>query len=120
MVVRRLKTYTSETGNVYEYYFVGKRPALADEPLAPATEFIFDVRSASEPTVALSIFLREHSVEGCRRDNGRGLVEPEQYGVAKMKLFRVFDEIESLREPKRKFAIEAEELSSLLADLGID
>ena len=38
-----LKTYTAQTGFVYQYYFVGKREALADDPEAPAIEYIFDV-----------------------------------------------------------------------------
>ena len=35
MTVRRLKTYTAQTGYVYEYYFVGKRPALRRRPARP-------------------------------------------------------------------------------------
>jgi hypothetical protein len=54
--VRRLKTYTGAQGYVYQYYFVGKRPALADDPEAPATEFIFDVTSDRKLTFAVSIF----------------------------------------------------------------
>ncbi len=120
MVVRRLKTYTSESGNVYEYYFVGKRPALADEPLAFATEFIFDVKSATQPTFAISIFLREKVVETWQHQTGRNLADVEQYALAKMKLFWAFNEIENLAETSRKFAIKAEELNSLIAELGID
>ena len=29
MTVRRMKTYTGQTGYVYQYYFVGQREALA-------------------------------------------------------------------------------------------
>ena len=45
MTVRRVKTYTAQTGYVYEYYFVGSRAALDGDPFAPSTEFIFDVSS---------------------------------------------------------------------------
>jgi hypothetical protein len=37
MTVRRLKTYAGTQGYVYQYYFVGQRAALADDPEAPAT-----------------------------------------------------------------------------------
>src|SRR5438445_251084 len=40
---RRMKTYTAETGYVYQYYFVGKREALPQAPEAPAAEYVFDV-----------------------------------------------------------------------------
>src|SRR5580698_6604912 len=55
--VRRLKTYTGSQGYVYQYYFVGKRPALPDDPEAPATEFVFDVTSDRKLTFAVSVFL---------------------------------------------------------------
>ena len=44
MTVRRMKTYTGQTGYVYQYYFVGKRDALPGAPEAPATEYIFDIK----------------------------------------------------------------------------
>lgn len=37
MTVRRLKTYTGAQGYVYQYYFVGKRATLPNDPEAPAT-----------------------------------------------------------------------------------
>ena len=43
MTIRRLKTYTGQTGYVYQYYFVGKRAALEGDAEAPSTEYIFDV-----------------------------------------------------------------------------
>src|ERR1700694_4205523 len=57
--VRRLKTYTGSQGYVYQYYFVGKRTALADDPESPATEFVFDVTSDRKLTYAVSVFLPE-------------------------------------------------------------
>ena len=64
MTVRRLKTYTGAQGYVYQYYFVGKRAALADDPEAPATEFIFDVTSDRKLTYAVSVFLPETPAGG--------------------------------------------------------
>ena len=60
--VRRLKTYTSSQGYVYQYYFVGKRAALASDAEAPATEFVFDVTSDRKLTYAVSVFLPGKSV----------------------------------------------------------
>ena len=60
--VRRLKTYAGAQGYVYQYYFVGQRAALANDPEAPATEFVFDVTSDRKLTYAVSVFLPEKSV----------------------------------------------------------
>ena len=63
MTVRRLKTYTGAQGYVYQYYFVGKRAALPDDPEVPATEFIFDVTSDRKLTYSVSIFLPHGPLE---------------------------------------------------------
>jgi len=34
MALRRVKTYTAQTGFVYEYYFVGQREAKSDDKSA--------------------------------------------------------------------------------------
>jgi hypothetical protein len=120
MTVRRLKTYTGETGYVYQYYFVGRRPALADDPAAPATEFVFDVTSDRKQTFAVSIFLREEAVRSWQAEHERSLVEAEQYASAKMRLFRAFDQIENLLQQGRRLVVEAEELEELLAEIGVD
>src|SRR5271167_1269915 len=92
--IRRLKTYAGARGYVYQYYFVGQRPALADEPEAPATEFIFDVTADRKLTYAVSVFLQKKAVAAWAACHGRQLTEPEQYAAAKLRLFRAFDELE--------------------------
>ena len=62
MTIRRVKTYTGQTGYVYQYYFVGKRPALDSDPEAPSTEFIFDVTSDRKTIFAVSIFLHPEAL----------------------------------------------------------
>ena len=120
MTVRRLKSYTGETGYVYQYYFVGKRAALADDPFAPATEFIFDVSSDRKQTFAVSIFLSAAAVTDWQSEHERELSDAEQYAAAKMRLFQAFDEIENLMDQGRRLAIGAEELAGLLAKVGVD
>src|ERR1022692_1229551 len=71
--ILRLKTYTGAQGYVYQYYFVGKRPALPDDPEAPATEFVFDVTSDRKLTYAVSIFLPERSRAAWSKAHGRRL-----------------------------------------------
>ena len=65
MTIRRMKTYTGGQGYVYQYYFVGKRAAIAKPS---ATEYVFDVTSDRKTTFAVSVFLTEDAI--------RGLVSP--------------------------------------------
>jgi hypothetical protein len=116
MTVRRLKTYTGETGYVYQYYFVGQRKALD----SAATEYIFDVSADRKTTFAVSVFLLDQSIAAWETQHGRKLVDAERYASAKMRLFRAFDEIEKLMEQGRHLMIGPEQVEDLLATLGVD
>ncbi|HEY4902144.1 MAG TPA: hypothetical protein VIH89_01595 [Candidatus Sulfotelmatobacter sp.] len=117
--VRRLKTYAGAQGYAYQYYFVGKRPALSDDTEAPATEFIFDVTSDRKLTYAVSIFLRESAATAWSAKHARPLTDAEQYAAAKLRLFRAFDEIEDLKA-SRRLVIDSSLLEESLASLGVE
>jgi hypothetical protein len=120
MIVRRMKTYTGETGYVYQYYFVGKRPALKSGSEPAAIEYVFDVTADRKTTFAVSVFLREEALTSWTSAHGRGLTEAEQYAAAKMRLFRGFDEIADLPHHGRSLVIDSRNVEALLAPLGVD
>ena len=118
--VRRLKTYAGAQGYVYQYYFVGQRAALADDPEAPATEFVFDVTSDRKLTYAVSVFLAEAAVTEWASAHGRPLTESEQYAAAKLRLFRAFDELEDVQAQGRRLVIDGPALEQSLSSLGVE
>ncbi len=120
MTVRRMKTYTGETGCVYQYYFVGHRPSLPQAAEGPATEFVFDVSSENAARFSVSVFLRNDAVEVWARNHGRGLTEAERYAAAKTRLLRGFDEVANMLEHGRHLLIDAAALDDILAGLGRD
>jgi len=120
MTVRRLKTYAGAQGYVYQYYFVGKRAALAGDPEAPSTEFIFDVTSDRKLTFAVSVFLPEKSLREWNAAHGRPLNDAEQYAAVKLRLFRAFDELEDMQVQGRRLIIDATVLEEALSSLGVD
>ena len=120
VTVRRLKTYTAQTGYVYQYYFVGQRPALAESNEAPATEFIFDVSSDRKVTYAVSVFLPRTAVDGWAAHHGREMREPEQYAAAKMRLQRGFDEIPDMMGTGRHLVVAPDLLEEMLTELGVE
>ena len=120
MTVRRLKTYTGAQGYVYQYYFVGKRAALPDDPESPATEFIFDVTSDRKLTFSVSIFLPQATLAAWTAAHGRPLNDAEQYGAVKLRLFRAFDELEDVKTHGRRLTIDSTLLEEALATLGVD
>ncbi len=120
MTVRRLKTYAGALGYVYQYYFVGKRGALGDDPEAPATEFIFDVTSDRKLTYSVSIFLPQQTRTDWANVHGRPLNDAEQYAAVKLRLFRAFDELENVKEQGRRLSIDSALLEEALSSLGVD
>jgi hypothetical protein len=114
MTIRRLKTYTGSQGYVYQYYFVGKRPAQA------ADEYIFDVTSDRKLTYAVSVFLPQPVVAAWAQSHGRTLSDSEQYAAVKMRLFRAFDELEDMQAMGRQLQLDQPSLEESLASLGVD
>ena len=119
MTVRRLKTYTGSQGYVYQYYFVGQRPAAATSSESSATEYIFDVTSDRKTTYAVSVFLSQQVVAGWNQDHGRALKDSEQYAAVKLRLFRAFDGVEDIGAGDRRLLVDAAALDESLASLGI-
>ena len=121
MTIRRLKTYTGSQGYVYQYYFVGKRPAArSDAKESAANEYIFDVTSDRKLTYAVSIFLPHQVVDAWAKSHGRPLSDSEQYAAVKMRLFRAFDEVEDMQAQGRQLQVDLQFLEESLASLGVE
>ncbi len=88
--VRRLKTYSAQSGYVWEYYFAGQKGAAYTFE-ASAT------RTAFRPVIVL---IDRAELELAAR---REVSAVEEYAVAKMSLMQAFDECEpsAMPEPVR-------------------
>jgi hypothetical protein len=84
--VRRWKTYSAQTGYVYQYVYLGRRKRAAD------IEYVFDVTPDRKHSFAVSVLLLDEAVEGWERENEFALRDNERHGIAKMALFQAFDE----------------------------
>ena len=118
--IHRIKSYSSETGYVYQYYFVEVRRARRGGIPGEGTEYVFTVSSDRKTAFDLPIFVRQDCLEAWARGHGRALTGTEQYGLAKMRLFRAFDETDELEKQRLKIVVDAGNLEELLAQLGID
>ena len=84
--VRRLKTYSSDSGYVYQYAYQGHRPH------ATGTEFVFTVSADRKNWHDLSVIVSDEAVQSWERTHARRLSSTEWYAVAKIALFAAFDE----------------------------
>ncbi len=117
MALRRVKTYTSQTGCVYEYYFVGQREALGRGN--PATEYVFDVISDKRAKYSVSVLLKEEGCIAWEANHGRKLSAPERYAAAKLRLQQGFDEIPDMLVDGRVLQVGAENIEDVLAPLDL-
>jgi hypothetical protein len=117
-IVRRIKTYTAETGRVYQYYFVGKRPFPGNA--SAGTEYIFDATPDRHTIFAITVLLEAEAVSAWGEAHGRSLTDTEQYAAAKLRLLRGFDETDDMGASVRRFAISPEIIEELLEGIGLD
>lgn len=86
--IRRTKTYSAESGYVYQYVYLGQRPLGTNA----GTEFVFSVSSDRKTGHDLSVMVEKKAVRAWEQSNGRTLSATEWYALAKMALFAAFDE----------------------------
>ena len=94
MTLPRLKTYASDTGRIYEYYFVEKRTTAR---FGAAIEYVYNVSSDRRSVFPVSIFVLDEAVADWAEHHGRPLNDSERYVAARLALQRAFDEIEDLQ-----------------------
>lgn len=88
--VRRIKSYSSANGYVYQYCFYEVN--RIEERGAEAGEFIYAVSTDRKTTFGVRVVVFRSALETWAGANGRALTSSEEYAVAKMRLFRAFDE----------------------------
>jgi hypothetical protein len=114
--VRRQKTYSAQSGYVYQYYYAGQRASDTEA----ATEFVFDVSADRKTSSPVSVLVMNEAVDTWQRQHGRQLTSAERYAIAKMSLFRAFDERESPGAMSEAVRVDAAAAAETLSTLDID
>ena len=113
--VRRQKTYSAESGYVYQYFYLGYREA--DTPAGLATEYVFEISADRKTSFEVSIFAPETVLSGWCRENGRELAGNERYAVAKLALFEAFDTSPDPRTMHQDVTLDAAQLGRIAGTL---
>ena len=114
---RRYKSYAGEMGVSYQYFFESRRAVVRPEGQGGGSDFIFVVVADQHPPFALRIFVSERGLKAWRAAHGRDLDANEQYALAKMRLFRAFDESETLVDERLNLVVDEANIDDLLAPL---
>lgn len=116
---RRTKSYAAETGIAYRYFFESRRNIVRPVGLGPGSDYIFVMTADQGPPFTVRIFVSQRAIAAWREAHARELDPSEQYALAKMRLFRAFDELENLREECLNLVVDDTNVEELLAALDL-
>ena len=115
--VRRLKTYSAQSGYVYQYFYQGHRPLRAASE--GGTEFVFSISADAKTWHPASVMLGDGAVRMWETAHERELSSTERYAVAKMALFQAFDERPLPAQMKEDVRVRAADVEAILETLGL-
>lgn len=115
---RRLKTYSAESGYVYQYYYEELR-SPHQRNHAEGSEYIFMATRDRKTLLPVAVLLQRRALDAWAAGHGRQLTGSEQYAAVKMRLFRFFDETEDFDAERLTPEVTAENIDELLASLDI-
>ncbi len=116
--VRRLKTYSAQSGYVYQYYYEGHRPF--ERARDSGVEYVFDVSADRKTSMPVSVFLGAACLQDWEGNHARTLNSTERYAIAKMALFQAFDERPHPDQMKLEIHVRGADIDGILAALGLD
>ena len=119
LMARRYKVYAAETGTAYQYFFACSRRVNRPEGQGAGSDYIFVVTPDQRAPFILRVFISERALGAWRQVHGRDLDSNEMYAVAKMRLFRGFDEIDCLRDDWLNLLVHDGNVEELLAPLNL-
>jgi hypothetical protein len=114
--VRRQKTYSAQSGYVYQYFYEGQRPLSSQR----GTEFVFNVSPDRKSSSQVSVFISAEAMQSWQQESGRPLSATERYAIAKMALFQAFDERETPEAACAGVQVGPADVRAILASLNID
>ena len=115
--VRRLKTYSAQSGYVYQYYFEGQRPF--HDSGETGTEFVFSISADRKNWHPVSVLVSAAAIHAWQQTNVRELSGTERYAVCKMALFHAFDERATPDLMKSEIRVRPADLDGIIESLDL-
>jgi hypothetical protein len=115
--VRRLKTYSAQSGYVYQYQYEGQRPfRSAGES---GTEFVFSISADRKTWRPSRVLVGDSAVAAWEGAHARELSATERYAIGKMALFQAFDERETPALMKDDVRVRPADVEAIVETLGL-
>ena len=115
--VRRLKTYSAQSGYVYQYYYEGQRPFRHRD--GSGAEFVFTVSADRKNWHSTSVLVSDDAIREWEEKHARELNSSERYAVCKMALFQAFDERTAPEQMKDEVRVRGADVEGIIELLGL-
>jgi hypothetical protein len=112
-----MKTYSAQSGYVYQYFYEGHRDyrANGDE----GVEFVFSVSSDRKEWHNASVLVSLAAIASWEQSHGRELNLTERYAVAKIALFQAFDERPDPGQMREEVRVRQADVDGIVETLGL-
>jgi len=115
--VRRLKTYSAQSGYVYQYYFEGHRPFGSGD--SRGVEFVFRISPDRKKWHTTAVLVSAAALRDWECSHERELSSTEQYAIAKMALFQAFDERAEPAQMHQDVQLRSADVEAIVETLGL-
>jgi len=115
--VRRMKTYSAQSGYVYQYYYEGQR--LFRHGPDQGIEFVFSLSHDRKAWHSTSVMVSHSVLADWGQAHARELSATERYAVAKMALFQAFDERSAPDQMKEPVRLRPADVDGIIESLGL-
>jgi hypothetical protein len=113
--VRRLKSYSAQSGFTYQYLYEGHRVP----PEGSATEFVFTVSADRKTWYSASVLLSNEALAPWESATARTLTPTERYAVAKIALFQAFDDRATPALMREEVRVRPADVAAIVEILGL-
>jgi hypothetical protein len=115
--VRRMKSYSAQSGYVYQYFYEGQRPFRSGGE--GGIEYVFTVSADRKSFHPVSVMVGEAALGGWEQTHGHALSSTERYAICKMALFQAFDERDTPDLMKQDVRVRTVDVEAITGTLGL-
>jgi hypothetical protein len=115
--IRRMKTYSAQSGYVYQYFYEGQREFRSGRERG--TEYVFQISADRKNWADASVLVAEDALRAWQEGHGRELSSTERYAIAKMALFQAFDERPTPAGMSGEIRVRPADVEGIVESLGL-
>jgi hypothetical protein len=112
-----MKTYSAQSGYVYQYFYEGHRDYRAADDHGVA--FVFTVSPDRKAWHDASVLVSQLTIRSWEQSHGRELSLTERYAVAKIALFQAFDERPDPAQMRGEVRVRNADIDGIIETLGL-